>query len=161
MSDSLRPHGLQHAGFPVLQHLLEFAQTHAHCVGDAWEIPWTEEPSGLQPMECKRAPRSWTGLSEAGDLGKMAGGAIERINSVFLSQGFMQCTPNSWKEVKVKAAQLCPSLCKPTDCTVHGILQARIPEWGAFPFSGASSQPRDRTQVSHTAGGFFTSWVCY
>ena len=36
--------------------------------------------------------------------------------------------------------------------TVHGILQARILEWVAFPFSRGSSQPRDRTQVSHIAG---------
>ena len=39
--------------------------------------------------------------------------------------------------------------------TVHEILQARILEWVAFPFSRGSSQPRDKTQVSHTAGGFF------
>ena len=43
----------------------------------------------------------------------------------------------------------------PTDHTVHGILQARILEWVVFPFSRGSSQPRDRTQVSHIAGGFF------
>ena len=42
---------------------------------------------------------------------------------------------------------------------VHGILQARILDWVAFPFSGGSSQPRDWTQVSHLAGGFFTSWT--
>ena len=42
---------------------------------------------------------------------------------------------------------------------VHGILQARILEWGAFPFSRGSSQPKDRTQVSLIAGGFFTSWA--
>ena len=35
MSDSLRPHGLQHAGFPVLHHLLELAQTHVQWVSDA------------------------------------------------------------------------------------------------------------------------------
>ena len=40
------------------------------------------------------------------------------------------------------------------DYTVHGILQARILEWVAFPFSRASSQPRDWTQVSRIAGGF-------
>ncbi|XP_055391777.1 androgen-induced gene 1 protein isoform X5 [Bubalus kerabau] len=40
---------------------------------------------------------------------------------------------------------------------VHGILQARILEWVAFPFSRGSSQPRARTQVSHIADGFFTS----
>ena len=34
------------------------------------------------------------------------------------------------------------------DYTVHGILQARILEWVAFPFSRGTSQPRDRTQVS-------------
>ena len=69
--------------------------------------------------------------------------------------------------VKVKVTQSCPnsvvsdSFCDPRDYTVHGILQAilqaRIVEWIAFPFSRRSSQPRDRTQVSRIAGGFFTS----
>ena len=40
------------------------------------------------------------------------------------------------------------------DHTVYGILQARILEWVAFPFSRGSSQPRDRTQVSRIASGF-------
>ena len=43
------------------------------------------------------------------------------------------------------------------DYTVHGILQARILEWVAFPFSRGSTQCRDQTEVSHIAGGFFTS----
>ena len=38
-------------------------------------------------------------------------------------------------------------------------LQARILELVAFPFSRGSSQPRDRTQVSCTAGRFFTCWA--
>ena len=41
----------------------------------------------------------------------------------------------------------------------HGILQARILEWVAFPFPRGSSQPRDQTQVFHIAGGFLTSWA--
>ena len=45
------------------------------------------------------------------------------------------------------------------DCIVPGILQARILEWVALPFSRGSSQPRDWTQVSHIAGRFFTSWT--
>ena len=45
------------------------------------------------------------------------------------------------------------------DYTVYEILQARIPEWVAFPFSRGSSQSRDWTQVSHIAGRFFTSWA--
>ena len=55
--------------------------------------------------------------------------------------------------------ELCPTLCKPMDYTVHGIVQARILKWVAFPFPRGSPQPRDRTQVSHIAGGFFTSWA--
>ena len=51
----------------------------------------------------------------------------------------------------------CLPLCDPMDYTLHGILQARILEWVAFPFSRGSSQPRDQTQVSHVAGRFFTS----
>ena len=60
-------------------------------------------------------------------------------------------------KVKAKVALLCPTLCDPMDCTVHGILQAKILEWVAFPFSRGSCQPRDRTQVFHVVGGFFTS----
>ena len=60
-------------------------------------------------------------------------------------------------EVKVKVAQSCPTLCNPMDYTAHGILQARILEWVAFPFSRGSSQPRDQTQVSRITGGSFTS----
>ena len=57
---------------------------------------------------------------------------------------------------EVKVTQSCLTLCEPMDYTVRGILQARILEWVAVPFSRASSQPKDQTQVSHTAGGFFT-----
>ena len=57
----------------------------------------------------------------------------------------------------VNVAQLCPTLCDPMDYTVLEILQARILEWVAFPFSRGSSQPRDQTQLSRIAGGFFTS----
>ena len=61
-------------------------------------------------------------------------------------------------------SQLCLTLCDPTDCSppgssVHGILRARILEWVAMPSARGSSQPRDRTQVSYIAGGFFTIWA--
>ena len=53
-----------------------------------------------------------------------------------------------------------PSSLRPVDCrppspSIHGILQARILEWVAISFSRVSSQPRDRTQVSHVAGRRF------
>ena len=57
----------------------------------------------------------------------------------------------------MNVAQSCPTLCDPMDYVVHGILQARIPEWVAVPFSRESSQPRDGSQVSCIAGGFLTS----
>ena len=59
----------------------------------------------------------------------------------------------------------------PVDCSLpgsslHGILQARILEWVAFPFSSGSSRPRNETRVSCIAGWFFTNWtlreaLCY
>ena len=68
--------------------------------------------------------------------------------------GIWPCRPS-----EVKVAQPCPILCNPTDYAVPWILQARILGWVAFPFSMGSPQPRDRTQVSRTAGGCFTSWA--
>ena len=54
--------------------------------------------------------------------------------------------------------------CNPIDCSppgssVHGIFQARIVEWVAFPFSRRSSQHMDQTQISHIASRFFTIWA--
>ena len=44
-------------------------------------------------------------------------------------------------KVKVKVAQSCPTLCDPMDYAVHGILQARILEWVAFPSPGDLPNP--------------------
>ena len=76
------------------------------------------------------------------------------------------------QKVKVKVAQSCLTLCNPMYSTVHGILQARILEWVAFPFSRGSSQLRDRTQVSrhcrwvlyqlsHTGSPRILEWIAY
>ena len=40
-----------------------------------------------------------------------------------------------WLAVCVKVTQSCLTLCEPMDCIIHGILQARILEWVAFPYS--------------------------
>ena len=67
-------------------------------------------------------------------------------------------------------AQSCLILCNPIDCNVRGahqaplsmaISQARILEWVAMTSSSRSSQSRDRTQVSHTVGAFFTVWATW
>ena len=65
-----------------------------------------------------------------------------------------------WSEV----VQSRPTLCNPVDCSppgssIHGIFQARILEWVAISFSRESYQPRDRTQLSRTAGRCFTLWA--
>ena len=59
----------------------------------------------------------------------------------------------------MKVAQSYLTLCDPEDYTVHGILQIRILEWVAFPFSRGPSQPRNLTRVSWIADGFFTNWA--
>ena len=62
--------------------------------------------------------------------------------------------------VHAKSLQLCLTLCDPMDrnlpgSSVHGILQARILQWVATPFSRGSSQPRDGTQESDVS---YTGW---
>ena len=75
-------------------------------------------------------------------------------------------------KVKVKVAQSCLTLCDPMDYTVRGILQARILEWIAFPFSRGSSQPRDSNpglphrrqilyQLSHQGSPGILEWVTF
>ena len=111
-------------------------------------------PSLCDPMDCtvhgilQARILEWVAFpfSRGSSLGKNTG-----VGCHFL----LQCM-----QVKSESeSQSCPTLWDPIDYTVHGILQARILEWVAFPFSRGSSQPRDRTQVSHIAGGFFTNWA--
>ena len=71
-----------------------------------------------------------------------------------------------WKHSKwsVGLSVMSYSFCDPMDCnppgsSVHGILQARILEWVAYPFSRGLSQPRNWTRVSCIAGRFFTMWT--
>ena len=75
---------------------------------------------------------------------------------------FFVCFAIEWSEGL--AAQSCPTLCNFMDCSppgspVHGILQARILEWVAIPFSRGSSRPRGWTQAFCIVGCFFTVWV--
>ena len=66
--------------------------------------------------------------------------------------------------VYVLITQSCPTHCDPIDCSppgssVHGILQARILEWVASPFSRGSFRPRYQNQVSHIADRVFAIWA--
>ena len=77
-------------------------------------------------------------------------------NNYIIFQVFVSIVTYVWRSMKWKSLSR-GRLCDPMDYTVSGILQARILEWVAFPFSRGSFQPRDQTQVSHIAAGFFTS----
>ena len=119
--------------------------------------PW---PPLCNPMDCSPPGSSIHGIFQArilewGAISFSRGSSWPRdwtwVSCVSCTTGrfFTTVSPRKPK-VKVKVAQSCPTLCDPMDYTVHGILQA-------FPFSRASSQPRDRTQVSCFAGGFFAT----
>ena len=64
----------------------------------------------------------------------------------------MQCLSCS-----VVSDSLNPMDCSLPGASVRGVLQARVLEWIAIPASRESSRPKDRTQISRIAGGFFTT----
>ena len=112
----------------------------------AWKILWTEEPGGLQSIGLQRVGH------ESSDL---AGIHINSVKALKMNKS------RQTLKVNMLVAQSCLILCNPMDCSppgssVHGILQARILEWVAMPFSRQSCQPRNRTWVSYIAGRFFT-----
>ena len=103
----------------------------------AWRIPGTGEPGGLLSMGSHRVGHDWSNLAAAAATSGRGDG-------------------------EVNVTQPCLTLCNPMDCTVHGILQARILEWcspEAVSFSRGSSQPKDQIQISCIARGFLTSWA--
>ena len=111
----------------------------------AWRIPGMEEPGGLLSMGSHRVGHYWSDLAAAAANCLLC--PIFKVNP--------HCRP------LCMLAQLCPTLCNPTDCSpqvsrVHGIFLARIPKWAAFP------PPRDppdpvASETPASAGGFFTT----
>ena len=90
--------------------------------------------------------------------------------SVCLWLDFLQRLDHGESEVKVKAAQACPTLCDPMDQTVHGILRARILGrlpllQGIFPTQGSNpGLPHCRQilyQLSHKGSPRILEWVAY
>ena len=79
--------------------------------------------------------------------------ALHKVSTIFSFLRNLQTVLSLVKWVKV--AQLCPTVCDPLDCIIHGILQTTILEWVAYPFSRGFSQARNRTRISCMAGGFF------
>ena len=140
-----------------------------------WETgfdPWVGEQNGYplqysgleNPKDCiaNGVTKSWTRLSNFTFTFRL----IRRIFSIHEPWSESECEVirgifsirEPWSVSECKVAQSCLTL-QPHDSSVHGIFQARILEWLGFPSSRGSSQPRDQTQISHTADRFFTSWA--
>ena len=133
MSDSLQTHGLyspwnswgQNTGVGSLSLLQRIFPTQGsnpgllHCRLILYHLSHKRSPKNIKS-------RSW-----------------KKYSTFQFRQSCFRVSMGRWNW---KVAQSCPTLCDPIDHTVHGILQAGILEWAAFPFSGESSQPRDRTQ---------------
>ena len=90
---------------------------------------------------------------------------VSSLENDFLNS-FFSWWQNSFIQIcmHAKSFQSCPTLCDPLDCSplgssVHGILQARILEWVALPFSRGSSLPRDQIHVSCIAGRCSPVWA--
>ena len=109
---------------------------------------WTGKPSVLQSMGLQRVRHDW--VTELNWYQNRPSPYSRLWRKVANTRRFL------WVESKVKVIQSCQLFATPW-IVVHGILQARILEWVAFPFCRGSSQPRDWTQVSYIAGRLFTS----
>ena len=127
--------------------------------------PWV----GKFPWRRKCNPLQYSCLENSMDRGlwqtmvhrvKRVGHNWAAKSFTFRKTRFLFLEYDLWSEShSVMSNSLQPHGLYPMDYIVHGILQARILEWVAFPFSRGSSQPRNRTQVSYFAGRFFTSWA--
>ena len=147
-SNSLGPHGLQSTR-PLLVHGIPQArilERVAISFSNAWK--WKVKVKWLSRV--RLLVTSWTAAFQAPP-------SMEFSRQEYWSGVRLPSPRYTLSEVKV--IQSCLTLCDPMDYTVHEILQARILERVAFSFSRGSSQPRNRTQVSCIAGGFFTNWA--
>ena len=117
-------------------------------------------PAYCDPMDCSPLDYSVHGILQTKTLGWVAMPSFRGsswLPALQIDSLLSEPTGKpllSWKWKSLSRVPLCDHI----EYTVHGILQVRILEWVSFPFSRGSSQPRDRTQVSLIAGGFFTSW---
>ena len=140
----------------------------------AWKIPWTEKSGRLQSMGSQRVGHDWATSLHIWNKCKFEIYIWNSSDSTEHTHVLPVQGPklDSWSgncshmrhlraESEREVAQSCLHLYNPGDSrlpgfSVHGILQARIPEQAAISFSGGSSRPRDWTRVSHIAGGRFT-----
>ena len=158
MSNPLQPHGLQHAKLPCPSLSPEVCSN--SCPLSRWCHPTIS--SSVTLFSCPQSFPASGSFPVSWPLRMRRPRYCSFCFSISPSSeysGLISLRTTGLIAVKVKVAQSCPTLCDPMDYTVHGILQARILEWVACPFSSGSSWPSNQTGVSCTAGGFFTNWA--
>ena len=112
-------------------------------------------PGGPRVAEATRKCREAVDTANARWNSSSANKVAQRRGSPF---------PTFFQGVCVSCSVVSHSLWPPLDCSppgpsVHGILQIRILEWTAIPFSRGSFWPRDQTLLSCTASRFFIIWA--
>ena len=132
-------------------------------------------PTLCDPMDCSPPGSSVHGTLQAGILEWVAMSSSrpssqprDRTHISCIAGGFFTTESSERPKYTMKSesesevTQSCLTLCDPMGCSppgssVHGIFQARVLAWLAISFSRGSSRPWDQTQVSCTAGRFFTN----
>ena len=120
-------------------------------------------PTLRNPMDCSLPGSPVHEILQARILEGLAISVPRDLPNLGIKPGLLHCRQILYhlSQYESEAAQSCPTLCDPTDCSlpgssVHGIFQARILERVAISFSRGSSPPRDRTQVSCMVDRHFT-----
>ena len=132
-----------------------------HCRRILYCLSYQGSPRILEWAACPFSrgsswPRNQTGVSCIAGGFFTSGATREALNKVCILVLVSYLNGKILWKWEWKWRSLYSTLC---DCTVHGILQARLLKWVAFAVSRGSSQPRDWTQVSRIAGRFFTNWA--
>ena len=130
----------------------------------AWKIPWMEEPDRLQSMGSQRVGHDWATsrfLREAYNV-SLCHWPPQRTYWMWFPNGCIK--PSVTERACLLSCSVVSDSLQPVECSlpgssVHGILQARILEWVAIPFSRGSYWPRDRIPVSCIASRFSTIWA--
>ena len=160
------PGGLQSMGLQRVGYSWnDWACMHAH----SYELPdpWTGnfgQRTSLTSAWLKLSQNYAT--SKTMSVQSLSISSLSQVGETWIAIWRLSLPPQvpSPSQVKVLVTQLCLTLCDPMDyssmgSSVHGILQARILEWAAIPFSRGSSPSWNRTWVSCIAGRFLTVWA--
>ena len=141
-------------GFPVFHYLSKFAQTHVCWVSDAIQQSHPLLPSSPPVPNLSQHQNLFQWIGSSQQVGKVL--ELQRQHQSFQmnTQGWFPLGLTDlifWESKDSQGSS--------PGSSVHGILQARILECVAIPFSKGYSQARDQTRVYCIAGWFFTVWA--